>query len=86
MMIIWPTKSDEHLSGFFHIADHVAKNPPETWSIYPENITGYKAIVGMEMQELMKELDVGEDKTEKAKECVHLAAACYRLWKELCNE
>ena len=62
---------------FMKQSGDVLRNLPETWTAYPDNEGGRRAIIEMEFKEFMN----AKTTEEREHELVHLASACLHLWR-----
>ena len=62
---------------FMEQSGDVLRNLPETWTAYPDNEGGRRAIIEMEFKEFMN----AKTTEEREHELVHLASACLHLWR-----
>ena len=62
---------------FMKQSGDVLRNLPETWTAYPDNEGGRRAIIEMEFKEFMN----AKTTKEREHELVHLASACLHLWR-----
>ena len=85
MYIIFPSKKsaseaqNSDVYEFLKQVETVLQNTPDTWKQYSEDYEGACKILEMEYCELKKVVTL----QHKKEESIHLALACFNLWRTL---